>query len=457
MPDHATDPYTVRSGDARPPPVSLRRRLRQLGPSVIVSGSVVGSGEIILTSSLGAVAGFALLWWVLVSCWSKSLVQAELSRYVIVSGDTYLRALNRLPGRLPGPREPIGWPLWLGLIAFVPGVLGLGGILGGAGQALALLVPGIDSLVGTGLVALVTVTFLASGTYVGLERVMLALVGAFTLATLVCTFTMQFTEYGVSAADLATGFAFDFPAPYLALALAVYGYTGVNSGEIAAYTYWCVEKGYPSYVGADRDDPAWLERARGWVKVMQTDVWLGLLILTCATLPFYVLGAGVLHAIGARPNGLETISALSNMFTHTLGNWAVWLFGIGAFFILLSTALSAIAAGGRLLPDYIIELGFFDRVHVTLRRSLTRGYVVVVPLIAFAIYLTVQNPVLLVTIGGLIGASLLPIQSGATLWLQARHMDPRMRPGSGVRAALWTTLIFQLAMAWLVVRYVVFG
>ena len=43
------------------------------------------------------------------SCWSKSIVQAELTRYVVVSGDTYIRALNRIPGRLPGPKA-----LWLG-------------------------------------------------------------------------------------------------------------------------------------------------------------------------------------------------------------------------------------------------------------------------------------------------------------------------------------------------------
>jgi hypothetical protein len=143
----------------------------------------------------------------------------------------------------PAQGGPSGGRIWLGLVAFVPGVLGLGGILGGAGQALALLEPGLRSIVGTALVATVTVLFLASGSYVGLERVMLALVGSFTLATLVCSITMQFTEFGVSTLDLAAGFAFDFPAEYLALA--VYGYTGVDSGEIAAYTENVTCAAYP--------------------------------------------------------------------------------------------------------------------------------------------------------------------------------------------------------------------
>ncbi len=286
---------------------------------------------------------------------------------------------------------------------------------------------------------------------------MLALVGGFTLATLVCAIAMQGTEFGVSGADLAAGFALDFPVEYLPLALAVYVYTGVNAIEIPAYTYWCVEKGYPSYIGDDHEDPARLERARGWLKVLHTDVWLSLAILTCATVPFYVLGAGVLHAIGARPNGLETISALSNMFTQTLGAWAVWLFGIGAFFILFSTALSGIAGAGRVLPDYLIEMGFFDRRALQRRLAITRGYVALVPIVGLAFYLTFQNPVLLVTIGGLSAAMLLPVQTGATIWLQSTHLDPPLRCGRGARAALWATLLFQTLMATLVVRYVVLG
>ncbi len=179
-----TDPYTF-TGNIQSPPATWRARLRYLGPSLVISGSIVGSGEIILTSSLGAAAGFVLLWWVLMSCWIKSLVQAELARYIIVSGDTYLRALNRLPGKLWGPKGPVSWPIWLGLIAFIPGIMGVSGILGGAGQALSLLFPVIDSRWATAIVAIATMLILGSGGYQSLERVMLFLVLSFTLITLI--------------------------------------------------------------------------------------------------------------------------------------------------------------------------------------------------------------------------------------------------------------------------------
>jgi len=227
-------------------------------------------------------------------------VQAELGRYVLATGDTYMRALGRLPGKISGPRGPVAWPIWLIVLPYPFAVLAMGGILGGAGQAAALLIPGLDSTLAAGLLAVLTLLMLAAGTYASFERLMLVLVIAFTATTLVCSIAMQFTEYQLTAADLRNGFRFDFPMEFLALALAVYGYTGVNAGETSAYTYWCVEKGYPGFIGADRDDPAWLARARGWIKVVQTDVWATLLILTCATLPFYVLGAGVLNALGER-------------------------------------------------------------------------------------------------------------------------------------------------------------
>jgi len=267
---------------------------------------------------------------------------------------------------------------------------------------------------------------------------------------------MQFTEFSMSSADIASGLTFEFPLEYLVLALAVYGYTGVNSGETSAYTYWCIEKGYPGYIGHDREHPAWQRRAEGWIKVLHLDVWATLLILTCATIPFYLLGAGVLNAMGEQPDGLETISVLSNMFTATLGGWSLWVFGVGAFFILFSTTLSGVGGGGRFIPDYLIELGFFPRSNLATRKAWTRGYVICAPLFGLLCYVAIPNPVFLVTIGAVTAALMLPIQSGATLWLQARHLDPRIQPRKIVKILIAAIFCFQLVMASLVLRFVVF-
>jgi Mn2+/Fe2+ NRAMP family transporter len=444
----------VGAGAVRAPPATWRARVRHLGPAVVISGSIVGSGELILTSSLGAAAGFALLWWVLVCCWSKSLVQAELARYAVVSGDTYLRAMNRIPGRLPGPRGPVSWTLWLSLLSFVPGFVGMGGILGGAGQALTLLAPPIDSRATTLLVATATALILYSGSYPRLERTMLALVAAFTGAALAAAVVMQLTAFRLTAADLAAGFAFDFPAEHLVLALAVFGSTGVNAAEISSYIYWCAEKGYPGFIGGG-GEAARLERARGWIKVLQLDVWCTLVILTCATVPFYLLGAGVLHETGQRPQGLETVSVLSDMFTRTLGGWSLWLFGGAAFCILFSSAVAGFGGISRFAPDYLVEFGLLDRARLAARIAWIRGVGAIAPLACYLFYLWLPNPIRLLSVGALMGAVLLPVQSGATLWLQRRCLDPRLAPSRAARAGLWAIFIFQAIMAVLVIRWVI--
>ena len=59
------DPYTLTADGIKEPPVGWRNSLRYLGPGLILSASIVGSGELIATTTLGAKAGFVLLWMVI--------------------------------------------------------------------------------------------------------------------------------------------------------------------------------------------------------------------------------------------------------------------------------------------------------------------------------------------------------------------------------------------------------
>jgi Mn2+/Fe2+ NRAMP family transporter len=462
MSDAAPDPYTVRHGESHAPPRNLWGRVKYLGPSLIVTGAVVGAGEMVLTTSLGAVVGWSLLWWMLLSCWCKSLVQAEVARYTIMSGDTYLRALNRVPGKKWG----LSWPIWVHIVAYIPTTIGFGGLVGGSGQAMVFLASAggveLDDRWCTGVVAFGAALILSTGSYKLLERVMLVFVAVFTVATLICAIAMQFTEYQTDFTDVIAGMNPDFAllgtAAVAFLAFSAYGSTGTTAGDISSYTYWCIEKGYPSFVGSDRSNPDWEPHARGWMRVVHTDIMLALVILTCATIPYYALGAGVLHKMGLRPGSKadEVIPMLSNIFTQTLGPWAVWVFSIGAFFILFSTVLSVVGGGGRFIPDYFIEAKVFDRSNVAMRKKITRWYVIGLPLVAFVIYLFIPNFFVLVMISGLTSAVTMPMQAGVTLWLHSRKLDPRIRPHMPARIALWAIFIFQCVMVVFLLRFVAY-
>ena len=166
-----------------------------------------------------------------------------------------------------------------------------------------------------------TLALLLGGGYARIERLAMVKVGLFTLITLLAA-VLLIASPSFHVADLAEGFTFQTPAEGLGIAIAVFGITGVGATELYIYTYWCVEKGYARYTGPHETGEAWRRRARGWVRVMNVDVVFSMIIYTVATVAFYLLGAGILHAMGLVPKGTDMIPVLSNIYTQTLGGWA---------------------------------------------------------------------------------------------------------------------------------------
>ncbi|MDA1014122.1 MAG: Nramp family divalent metal transporter, partial [Planctomycetota bacterium] len=119
------------------PPKSFIGICKNLGPGLIIAGSIVGSGELIATTTTGGQAGISLLWLIIIGCVIKVFCQIELGRYTITHGETTLAALDRVPG----PRLRVNWIVWYWLIMMIVGLGQVGGIVGGVGQSLALAIP----------------------------------------------------------------------------------------------------------------------------------------------------------------------------------------------------------------------------------------------------------------------------------------------------------------------------
>src|SRR6476661_5495798 len=106
------DLYSMPADAVQEPPHQFSEAIRQVGPGLILAASIVGTGELINTTGLGAKAGFTLLWLILLSCVIKVFVQIELGRYAITHGKTTLAAFDTLPG----PRLGASWICWLWLL-----------------------------------------------------------------------------------------------------------------------------------------------------------------------------------------------------------------------------------------------------------------------------------------------------------------------------------------------------
>ena len=80
------DPYHLTPEGIRDPPKGWAASLKYLGPGLITSASIVGSGELIATTTMGAQAGFVLMWMVIFSCFVKVAVQVEFARWTVSPG-----------------------------------------------------------------------------------------------------------------------------------------------------------------------------------------------------------------------------------------------------------------------------------------------------------------------------------------------------------------------------------
>ena len=246
------DAYVLDPAHIQDPPTRFAHRLRFLGPGMITSAAVVGSGELLTATALGAEVGFMLFWLVLVSTYVKVWVQIELARWSISTGKPALMGYNQVPPKVAGR----GWMAWLVLLMFLQFLIGQAGVIGGSALAFSMLFPiGGDPLGTTSVgiwVAILVVVAIAIhliNRYELVEHISTVLVVLVTLFAVVMVFLVQFTPYSWSAGDLADGMRFQVAAGAMGVALAMFGMTGVGAGEITAYTYWVVEKGYAQWAG----------------------------------------------------------------------------------------------------------------------------------------------------------------------------------------------------------------
>ena len=104
----------------QPPPYTLRNVIRVIGPGAILLGLSLGSGDWVLGPVVTARWGTTFLWICAVSVLLQALLNTEMARYTLATGESIFAGFMR--GR-PGPRlwgsvytllhlAQVGWPGW---------------------------------------------------------------------------------------------------------------------------------------------------------------------------------------------------------------------------------------------------------------------------------------------------------------------------------------------------------
>ncbi|MFK7738138.1 MAG: Nramp family divalent metal transporter [Pirellulaceae bacterium] len=429
---------TIPEDGIKEPPTDFATKLTHLGPGLIISAAIVGSGELIVTTVLGAEVGFTLLWFIILGCLVKVFVQIELGRYTLTHGKTTIAAMDDVPG----PRLVLGWMVYAWILMYVATFFQLSGIVSAIAQVFRLSGSTLPDWLLAALVTGSCAVLLAGGRYWLIERVSTVMVALFTLMTVAAVGALAWTEYALGWAQIMEGLSFSMPRDdtgnvNFTVAFAAFGIIGVGASELIYYPYWCLEKGYAKYVGPRDESESWAHRAQGWMRILKLDAWISMVIYTLATVAFYLLGAAVLHQSESEINDGNLIVELSRMYRESFGGIGLYAFIVGAFVVLYSTVFISTASNARLFADLLGLTGIIELNHEKSRARWIKVSCILLPALYFLIYVLLEKPLLLVFIGALAQSIMLPLLCGASLYFHHRRTHPALQPSTLWTAFLW--------------------
>ena len=299
-------------------------------------------------------------------------------------------------------------------------------------------------------VACITAALLFYGGYSLVQSASTAMVAIFTLVTLATVIGLQAKpDWSISLSEWLQGLSFHLPEgdrlKALTTAMATVGIIGVGAAELTQYPYWCIEKGYAKHTGIDDGSPAWLERARGWLRVMHYDIWVSMLIYTTATIGFFVLGAGILHRSGIQPEESKLIQTLSAMYEPVLGSWAPPIYLFGAFMVLYSTFYVANASHARTFTDGLHVVNMLSDNRES-QANMVKLLSALFPMLCLAVYWLLPNPAWLVLISGSAQAVMLPMLGFAALYFRYYKTRRDLLGSRWIELGLWISVALLFAI-----------
>lgn len=337
--------------------------LALVGPSFVWAAEFIGSGEVILSTRVGAILGPTVLWAIVFGIFLKYWIGMSGARYTVCTGEGMIDMLSRVPG-------PKNWAVWVTLVAqFASATISIGSLATAAGVFMHSLLP-ISPILGGWIVTVFALAVVWSGVFDVLKIVM----SLFILVVVIGVLYVAVTVFP-GMATIFQGLMCHVPVvPDWALKLKgvsenpwreILPLLGWAAGGFASqvwYTYWVIGAGYGASEGRGYGRPAdtgMLKsmtaaaalKIKGWCHVVYADATLAMIIGVVTTGGFLLAGAGVLRPNQLAPDGPEVAMTLATIFSSRWGHLGGLLFLIAGTAALISTQVGQLAGWPRLLAD----------------------------------------------------------------------------------------------------------
>jgi hypothetical protein len=442
-----------------------------IGPGVIVLGVSIGSGEFLLGPAAFVKYGLSLLWIVCVAALLQTLLNVELMRYTMATGEPIFTGFMRTR-----PNSTfwawfyailyflqMGWPGWAGAAAGAVFFL-FAKRLPGAGEAGMVYAIGVGLFLMCGLVLMIGRRIERTLEYLNWIMVGVIILGLGALAIL-------FVPISIWGAATAGFFGFDvrtnsfqfLPAGadfFLLGAFAAYA----GGGGVANLTLsnWARDKGYgmssivgfiPAAVGGKKvalahsgstfePNAASLERWRGWWRIVRVDQWgvyftgaiLGMMLPGMLYVTFVPAGSDI--------RGLGIAAALAQAVTTQKGAIFGGVIAVLGVWLLFKTQLDILEAMTRGITD-ILWAGS-ARIRAWRGGDVRVIYYSVLTVISLwgILALRMTQPIILLSLSANMAGIVFIISSLHLLYVNTRLLPVELRPPMWRRLALIALALF---------------
>ncbi len=447
-----------------PPVPSLSK---SIGPSFILLGLALGSGELILWPYLAATWGLGLLWGGLLGISLQYILNTEVMRYTLAWGESVFVGLRKVS---------ILFPIWFIFSTFIP--WSIPGFSSASSQILTRLMPFLPEKALAIFLLIATGLFLSAGkslyqTMETYQRTVILL--ALPLIFILVFFLAGGEDWSRAAWGLVgrgEGWWWFPQGVGLAAFLGAFAYSGAGGNLNLAQSYYIKEKGMgmgkygtkiTSLVGSHTAQaklagesfaptPANNRRWKSWWRLVQIEHGL----------VFWLLGfvSIVLLSVLARTTvyGHDHASGLTFLYQEAaiIADRTYPIVGVGflviAAMMLFSTQMGVLESSSRIISENILLLRFNTNAKVNVT---TWFFVALWGQISLGIVILlvgVREPRFLLTLGALLNAAAMMVAFGMVLFLNTRRLHPLYQPGLIRRVimvaavAIFAFFLIQIAM-----------
>jgi hypothetical protein len=455
-PEPVTGRFTRAASEERELPDAPPLR-RLIGPSIILIGVGIASGEYILYPFIASQAGLVFLWAAVVGILVQFFINMEIERYTLATGETAIGGFMRM------------WKPWGGVLA--------------AGAILATMWPGWATAAATiatfavgggdpnviaiaGLLAIGIALTASPVVYQTVEKLEFVKVGAVLVLLVVALFAAISATAYEDTTQIATSFG-TFPSEIsIAILVGALAASGAGGANNLVQSNWIRDKGFgmgryvPRIVSpitgkeeaapdSERlsfpQDEANLGRWQTWWKRANLEQFVSFALIGGITIIVFSLIA--YSTVFQNPDlpessGFDFIALEADVLDDTVGNWFGTLFlAVGAV-SLFAAALGIVDYVARLVAD-VIHVGYTrDSGRITESRLY---FIVVWCMVVFGstiLLLGFDQPLVLVTISTVLGGAIMFVYTCLLLVTNRRYLPEAIKL-RGYRAAI---LVFSVAM-----------